>query len=173
MGVDLMWGDAAARAGHQVCHVSFEGHRTSAPAATVFVLAPHKMNDMSAVRSCTRAAKVLGRRFPPSSDYVRNLLLRNWYIIAHSTRCYAIGELRDGRVQGGTGWGVEMFLARYDYAAFAPLWLFDTASWMWMQRVTEDIWSPSTPPKPDGWYAGIGTRKYDPRFEDVIRRIYG
>jgi hypothetical protein len=177
MGCDLMWGEAAEEAGHQVCHMSFEGHRTAAPAHQVAILKPGVLSFGD--EPCRVVALKLNRRWPVASSYVANLLRRNFQIVGLPSvkRCYAIGPLEaNGTVGGGTGWGVEMFLARSSPGAAVPLWLFDTKNATWLQASlpgSERVWCPAEPPKPEGWYAAIGTRTYNPMFQTVIRELYG
>lgn len=77
----------------------------------------------------TLIAKNIMRTFPTNSDYVNNLLLRNWYIIQDSDAIYAVGRFLDkdkGLVKGGTGWGVYQACSYDKLVYFYDL---DTEEW--------------------------------------------
>jgi hypothetical protein len=76
-GADLEWGAAAARAGHQVVHWSFAGHRTRAPKEQMVILPEDELRQADA--HLAQANRVLRRRFPPASAYALNLLRRDWF----------------------------------------------------------------------------------------------
>ena len=63
----------------------------------------------------------------PAEPYVKDLIFRNYHIIKYGKPVYAIGWKRgDSKVEGGTGWGVEMAKQMKK-----PIFLFDQATNKW------------------------------------------
>jgi hypothetical protein len=152
VGADLMWGKVAQAMGHTVIHWSFARHRSNAKPENLF---PIPQDDLCiADRDLFKVAKVLHRSFPQHKYTVANLLRRNWFQIRWSDALYAVGKFQSsGQVDGGTAWAVELFRLKYPTR---PLYFFNQENKRWYQRLDE--WAEVQPPRPFGWYAGIGTR---------------
>jgi hypothetical protein len=116
------------------------------------------------------ANKTLKRRFPTSSDFVNNLLRRNYYQVAWSQSCYAVSEIgKDQLVKGGTSWAVQMFL---DLHPEGKVYVFDQKRVQWFQW--KNGWVPIiAPPAPEGVWAGIGTRELNDAGKAAIRDLMG
>ena len=54
------------------------------------------------------ANNILNRHIPVTNMYVRNLLRRNYYIVKDVNVVYAICNMEDNKIEGGTAWGVAM-----------------------------------------------------------------
>lgn len=155
-GSDRMFGDAAAAAGHDVCHFIFPGHGSKAPKSQHVVLTQAVLNE--ADEALIRANGTLKRIFPTGKLYVDNLLRRNFWQQRDTGSIYAIaGIAPNGTLFGGTAWAVQMFIDRHDGGA-CPVYVFDQERDGWF------TWNGSTwvrlnlPPQPWGVYTGIGTR---------------
>lgn len=169
-GADLQFGMCAGLVGHTVIHWGFDGHRSSAPRSEIVWLTRSQLVDADG--RLIRAADGIRRRFPPRSDYVANLLRRNWYQVESAQSIYAVANLVRGYVSGGTAWAVQMFLDRFDDQGTLPAYLYDQITDAWYQRVN-GAWAPVVPPFPDGVYAGVGSRDITANGKTAIRRLYG
>lgn len=164
-GADLLWGASAAEAGHSVFHFIFPGHRSRAPAHEIAVLTAQLLAE--ADEHVLLANRTLQRRFPTSNPFTDNLLRRNWFQVRDAGSVYAVASIKNGRVQGGTAWAVQMFIDRGGSAAF----VFDQERDLWCGWSGTD-WLPTTPPRPAGIYAGIGSRTISERGKTAIRDIF-
>lgn len=56
------------------------------------------------------ANKTLKRHYPPRSDYVRKLLIRDVFQVLTTNCVFAVADLETGKscVKGGTGWAVQI-----------------------------------------------------------------
>ena len=156
IGADLAWGDAARYAGHDVIHFSFARHRSEVPSRQIVRLSDA---DLRTADPHVAAAGELIQRRLPQNFYTANLLRRNWFQVRDADACYAVSTIKDGLVQGGTGWAVAMFLLRHDLAA-CPLYVFEQNLCRWFTWTgAGDCWQPLyEPPRPSGRWAGIGSR---------------
>lgn len=167
-GADLQWGMTAGSAGHEVVHWSFRGHKTAAPPVEVVVLTDLQLE--SADPYLARANKTLKRGLK-RSDFVLNLLRRNWYQVEHADRLYAVSEISGPKVRGGTGWAVQMFIDRHQGLP-CEAYVFDQirAKWFCWKGEWVEI---DQPPVPHGVWAGIGTRKLNEAGKAAIRSLLG
>jgi hypothetical protein len=167
-GSDLMWGMCAGSRGDAVVHFIFGGHRSQAPGAEKVVL--NRAQLLEADPFVENANKTLKRRFPTSSDFVNNLLRRNYYQVAWSASCYAVSEIgKDQLVKGGTSWAVQMFL---DLHPEGKVYVYDQKQEQWFQW--KNGWVPiMAPPAPSGVWAGIGTRELNDAGKAAIRDLLG
>ena len=154
-GSDLQWGMVAGTMGFSVIHWGFKGHRSNAPKQEIVILTDDQLKEADPY--LITASKSLKRRFPPKTMYTRNLLRRNYYQVAWSDSVYAVSTIKDGFVQGGTGWAVQLFLDRFNQEP-CPCYVFCQESGYWYEwkGFWEQIYSP---PVPKGIFAGIGTRE--------------
>jgi hypothetical protein len=167
-GADLAWGDHAARLGHKVVHFSFDGHRTRAPAEQLVVLWDDELRRADAHLAI--ANRTLRRTWPPATDYSASLLRRDWHQVRNAERVYAVARFgSDGQIEGGTAWGVTMFIDRH---AGKPCgaYLYEPSLQRWLSWNAE--WQPiGTTPAPHGIWAGIGTRDLDAAGEKAIAAL--
>ena len=173
-GADTFWGDQALLYGHSVIHWSFDGHKYAAT-HNVYDLNQEELN--KADPFLIEANKVVKRKFPTRSNYVNNLLRRNYYQICYSDSVYAVGYFEDGMVKGGTAWAVEMMKQKisdknkqyfngncYFFEQNIEKWFF----WDFSQSK----WIEFSPPAPHGIYAAIGARDLLPSGMEAIKKIY-
>ncbi len=65
----------------------------------------------------------------------------------------------DGQIEGGTAWGVTMFIDLHGWGA-CEVYLFEPSLQGWL--TWNSAWEPiAAPPRPHGVWAGIGTRNLD------------
>lgn len=173
-GSDAQWGMNAGRDGQSVIHWSFEGHQHHVAEIEVV-----RLTDEQLVRADTalkQASKTMKRSWPGKrSKGVLSLLRRNWYQVAWCESVYAVSTIKDGLVQGGTGWAVQMYLDRHaQLAQFEPLpcYVYDQDEEKWFQWKAG--WQViDSPPKPQGVWAGIGTRDLNEAGKWAIRNLFG
>jgi len=174
-GSDAQWGMNAGRDGQSVIHWSFEGHKHYVAEQEVVRLTQDQL--LRADEALLKASKTLKRPWPGKrSKNVSSLLRRNWYQIAWSDSVYAVSTINEKNlVDGGTGWAVQMYLDRMaSLAQFEPipLYVFDQAREQWFQWVGG--WKAiNSPPKPQGIWAGIGTRDLNDAGKWAIRNLFG
>lgn len=152
-----MWGALATSAGHEVTHFSFDGARTHVPPEAVCILSEELL--VLADTAVAKANATLKRRWPILNPYTANLLRRNYYQVFQSDMVYAISKFENRQVAGGTAWAVQMFIDMKSNGSPLPCYVFDQEQAMWAQ------WDgigyaemDDPPPRPQGIWAGIGTR---------------
>lgn len=166
---DLLWGMTAGKAGHQVFHFSFRGHETQAPTDEIVVLTENQLKEADPYLEKANAS--LKRRWPASSYTVRSLLRRNFYQVKDAYSVYAVSKIKDGKVDGGTAWAVQMFLDRHEGQPCA-CYVYDQTSASWYKW--EGFWVQiDAPPFPSGIWAGIGSRKLKPHGRTAIKTLMG
>lgn len=163
-GADFAWGEFAAARGDKVVHYSFKGHQEHVPFRVV--LSDEELE--RAQPALDRAAKTLRRDSKNRSPYVTRLLQRNWYQIKDTSSVYAISSIKNKKVQGGTGWAVQMAID-----AKVPLvYCFDQVINDWFGWSYEEArWFKTLPWKPSGKWTGIGTRELNENGLNAIRTI--
>ena len=175
IGADLQWGMNAGRDGQNVIHWSFAKHNSDAPAQELVRLTEEQLE--KADDYLKQASKKIKRPWPGSRSHnVKSLLRRNWYQVAWSQSIYSVATIKpDGLVSGGTGWAVQMFLDRFEKEAMfepIPAYVFDQDQNAWFQWMGE--WKPiESPPKPQGIWAGVGTRGLKDNGKWAIRSLFG
>lgn len=165
-GADLQWGMCAGKAGHNVIHWSFNGHRSRAPDAELVRLDDEQL--ALADLPVKRAAKALSK-YPPRNSWAANLIRRNYYQVAWADSVYAIASIKDNVVQGGTGWAVAMFIDLHPHNL--NCFVYDQIVNSWFQW-NGSIWCKiDSPPKPSGVWAGIGSRELTIAGKNNIREL--
>ena len=162
-GADLLFGECAEKAGHDVIHWTF-GNRKGTHILT--------QNDLNfADNYLIKANETLKRTFPTEKEYINNLLRRNWFQIILSERIYAVTPLNENFIPyGGTAWAIVMGMNKgvkeiyvFDYAQ--DKWFFYNG-YTWNEITLQDI------PKPHGHYAGIGSRELPENGQQAIKDLY-
>jgi hypothetical protein len=168
-GADLQWGMCAGKAGHQVIHWSFDGHRSQAPAQELVRIPEDLLKE--ADEHLKVANKTLKRKLPFHKPWIINLLRRNYYQVGNSQSVYAVSTLKDGKVQGGTAWAVQMYL---DLHQDNPqCYVFDQDVEQWLTWSNNEWTAIETPPPPTGVWAGVGTRDLNQAGKQAIRKLMG
>jgi len=175
-GADTLFGKKAEEAGHKVVHFSFEGHKNKCKNGTVSILGPALLE--SADRELRAANMFLGRTYPTTSNYVNNLLRRNYYIIQQSERVYAVTafDIRFKAI-GGTAWGIILSINN----GIEEIYVYDQSRTQWFKFGGNEVMSRYTNwdevdlediPVPYGKYAGIGSRELSSSGRRAIESLY-
>lgn len=176
-GADILWGQAAELAGHEVVHWVFETYALPKNHKNYVILDDDHLS--AADPYLTLANKSIKRRWPATKENINNLLRRNHYQVHWSERVYAISSLIQDNsllgIAGGTAWACQMYVDRWLHTETpldtCELYLFDQESNQWLTWKKQ--WEPVTPPKPYGVYAGIGSRNLTDQGRRAILDIYG
>ena len=162
-GADLLWGELALENDYELIHYVFKGHKGSNHPNAV-VIPPELLNEGDSVLK--QANKILNRSFPAHSDFVTNLLRRNYWQVRDSDSVYALAGIDDdGLVMGGTSWAVECFKVLRPNSD--RIFVYDMIKNSWYQwipgtfsiPIIEGRWDMIIhPPTPSGRWTGIGSR---------------
>lgn len=117
------------------------------------------------------------------SNYVRQLLCRNWFQVKHSDRVLAVGWFVDQEnptlVEGGTGWAVQMAIDnKKDVMVFDQrlnAWkMFDYGVGHFVDFIEVDEWGGHRWESPvlSFNFAGIGTRNIEDNGIQAIYNVY-
>ncbi len=168
-GADAAFGIAASRAGDGVIHMIFQGHHSRCPGDQLLSLTTEQL--AVADEHLEKANLTLKRRWPVAHPFVANLLRRNYYQVVWSQSLYAISKFdRYGMVSGGTAWAVQMMI---DINSLGNIFVFDQEEGQWYQWKSTR-WMPVLPPaRPQGIYAGVGSRELNSAGEAAILALYG
>lgn len=176
-GADITFGNAASKAGHKVIHWSFQNHHCLGEKNQIVRLNAHQLS--KADEQLKLANYYLQKTFPTRSEYVNNLLRRNYYQVNGSDRIYAacrFDRSDDFNVKplGGTSWalvmGIDMGIKEvYVFDLDLDQWLFyenNPFLSSWQPIDFDDI------PKPSGNYAGIGASNLTKNGKIAIESLY-
>jgi hypothetical protein len=171
-GSDTVFGNWAKDYGHSVVHFGFKGMKTDWPYPQDMVWIRDDVLK-TADDLLLQANVFLKRKFPTQSEYVNNLLRRNYFQVYKTKTIYAISSLElSGNVKGGTGWAVAMGML----LNVPDIYIYDQhqLSWFRYREGTMKMWTPmiTLPPKPQGWYTGIGTRNITIDGVHAIQDLY-
>jgi hypothetical protein len=168
-GADLQWGMCAGKAGHQVIHWSFDGHRSQAPYQEIVRIPPDLLKE--ADPHLEKANVTLKRRLSYDKPWIINLLRRNYYQVGNSQSIYAVSTIKKGMVQGGIAWAVQMYL---DLHPDNPqCYVFEQELELWFMWSNAEWTAIETPPPPTGVWAGVGSRDLNKAGKDAIRKLMG
>lgn len=168
-GADLVFGECAALAGHQVVHYSFKDHEA---ATSVYRLTDEELR--KADFELRLANQTLHRNFPTPNEYVNNLLRRNYFQIREAGKIYAVTTLNDrGIPHGGTAWTIVMGINQ----GIREIYVFDCDKNRWLMynghfKNDTYMWISMPPPRPFGYYAGIGSRELPDNGRKAIEDLY-
>lgn len=172
IGADYYWSWKAERMGHRVRAYSFPGHQFTGPARWRQDVALENLQEI--MPKVKLAGIKLNKSGALSANwYVRALLCRNYFQIKDVERVYAIGYIKpNGVVDGGTSWALQMFIDRFQGES-CPCHIWDLER-KWWYRWDGREWSAciSLPPRPEGHYAGIGTRKFNDWGRKAIDQLW-
>ena len=134
-----------------------------------------KVNREEATDKVIQANKTLNRVFPvqpnkertqKQADYINNLILRDWLQVKNADTIIAIGRLKNGIVEGGTGWAVQMAINEGK-----PVYVFSQNSGKWYKNINGK-WESSDVPTLTPNFAGIGTRELNDAGKQAIVDIF-
>lgn len=158
IGADKLWGLFATKNEHKLIHYIFEDHKSNCNNLTILTDEQLSVAD----KFLHRANNKLKRSFPCRSKHVNDLLRRNYYQIKDTDSVYALSSFKDGMVQGGTAWAVQMFIDRCNEFNYKKnCFVFDMETNEWYKYIfSSQSWEIcGLPPKPSGRWTGIGSRK--------------
>lgn len=156
IGSDSYWGTVGERYGVKSNHY-YHGRKT--PAGNVEIT-EEQFNEGK--QKVLQANRTLNRQ----PDRYMDLLARNWMQVKSSDSIFAIGHLRNGIVDGGTGWAVQMAID-----AGKPVYVFDQERGQWYKNIGGK-WSESEVPTLTPNFAGIGTRQLNDAGKKAIEEVY-
>ena len=194
-GADTAWAHRAFKQKHHVKVYSFDGHKRTRlidDEGHYEVITLDDTEEQLVNMALEQASKHLGKKMP-SFGYTRNLLKRNYNIIRNVDRLYAVGFFDETsssstrlRIQGGTAWTMEMFLdillskdpSIHRNDCMLPMYFYsqDQLKWYQLHHTIKDNFrwvslSIDDPPKPEGNYAGIGSRDLTQDGDNAIRNL--
>lgn len=110
-----------------------------------------------------KANETLHRR----PDAYMNLLSRNYAQVKNSDAIFAVGHLKNGIVDGGTGWAVQMAIDDNK-----PVYVYDQVRKQWFSNINGQWQVFSGIPKLTKNFAGICTRELNQDGKDAIKQVY-
>ena len=175
-GADRYFAEVMSELGAPVFHYSFEKHLPTAVRSKGEVVKLTESQLAEANKEMEKTSVNIDRPTGNLTDYVTDLIRRNWHVVKHAQSVYATAPIiKKGRnamrvVDGGTGWGIDMAI-RHKKNVF----VFDSKQG---SKETSDSWHQynyntgtfqrlqGDPPKPPKNWAGIGTRE----ISDVAKK---
>ena len=173
-GADNVFGRCAEAVDHDVWHYTFDDHDARCNSGILKVLTPTELQQADTF--LLRANKSLNRTFPAQSEFVNNLLRRDYWQVRETYAVYAVAKLDDQHhmPQGGTAWAVQMAVD----LRVPNIFLFDQISNHWHQYLYSlHGWEILLPidvikPKLQSIYTGIGTRNLTAKGYTAIEQLY-
>lgn len=96
-----------------------------------------------------------------------DLLARNYAQVKNADAIFAVGHLKNGIVDGGTGWAVQMAIDDNK-----PVYVYDQTRKQWFSNINGQWQVFSGIPKLTKNFAGIGTRELNQDGKDAIKQVY-
>lgn len=168
VGADTEWINAANKKNHKIKIYRFDGakHTRVHEEDSIHTIDDEKY-EKDAMKSIKIAAEHLKTSLP--TDNI-GLVKRDYYMIQEPTSLYAVGSFCTKgrlRVNGHTGWIVEMFVDKLLYESKhdneLPVYFMCQNVDKWYKLVTDNMkfnWVHiKKPPEPNGNYIGIGSRE--------------
>ena len=180
-GADRAWAKSADKLNIPIFNFTFDKHQAQAMLNKGL---PRKLEATQledANRQVTLSSLSLNRPIENMSQYVLNLVRRNWHTVKDVNTVYAVAPLiRKGAqsmkaVDGGTGWGVDMAIRNNK-----EVYIFDNSNKARHQGAISNKWYKynrglerfeeiqGMPPKPPKTWAGIGSREISKTGEKAI-----
>lgn len=178
-GADVLFGKLALEAGHDLIHWSFQNHHIAGQKLNAKVLSYPQL--MEADQPLKMANEFLKRQYPTRSEYVNNLLRRNYWQIKEADSVYAAMRFTDDMIPlGGTSWAIIMAAMKLRRP---KAYIFNINDDKWYrfpevislygshQRLLTEI-DFTKIPKPQGKYAGIGASDLPENGIQAIESLY-
>lgn len=164
-GADSDWHDTASKYGIPEQNVNhyYQGKKT--PRGNKAITQQEYIEGINHVeqadQSLHRSENMDSKRWNDSLP----LFARNWIQVKNSDAVFAIGQLSYGKVNGGTGWAVQMAID-----AGKPVHVFNLSNEQWYVYDKEKrVFVPEETPRLTKNFAGIGTRSIDPDIEEKTK----
>lgn len=164
-GADSDWHDTASKYGVPEQNVNhyYQGKKT--PRGNKVITQQEYIEGVNHVeqadQSLHRSENMDSKRWNDSLP----LFARNWIQVKNSDAVFAIGQLSYGKVNGGTGWAVQMAID-----AGKPVHVFNLSNEQWYVYDKEKrVFVPEETPRLTKNFAGIGTRSIDPDIEEKTK----
>lgn len=165
-GADMTWENEGLKYGVHTIAYSFWNHKQEGRNQKIL----SGVELAEGFEAVMRANKVMKRYPQGQSQYVKNLLSRNWFQVKNSEAVFAIGKFQSPLiVSGGTGWAVQMAI---DSEKF--VYVFDQINkrWCWYHPIDNIfIYTEKIPTLTEN-FAGIGTREINEWGIKAIQEIY-
>jgi len=162
-GSDITWENEGLEYGVDTIAYSFQGHNQKSKNQKI--LTPEELE--IGWENIKIADKSLHRGLN-RTEYIKNLLSRNYYQVKNSDCIFAIGYIAsDNKVKGGTGWAVQMAID-----VGKPVYIFDQTENHWFIYLAPKFVKYYDVPKLTGNFAGIGTRQITEDGINAIKEIY-
>lgn len=164
-GADSVFDEYANNAGHDIYHYVVMSHKGLN--GQIFIPTDELYEKAKFLLIKTNSA--LKRDISKLSNYSLKLLLRNMIIAGKTgTAMYAVTQLLDGKISGGTAWGIQaaIILNRYPVYVYCQ----NQSKWFtWAEKYFIDI---DDVPEPTGIYSGIGSRDIKQNGIIAIKKLY-
>ncbi len=177
IGSDMAFEKISLKYNIEVRAYSFEEHNTTTRNREI--LSNDKLSE--GWKKAQRAAKSLKRNTHNLSEYIKNLLSRNWFQVKNSEAIFAIGYIlnpgekgertinktKNQIVDGGTGYCCMMAIQHNK-----PVFVFNQTDNKWYKWNLNQFREIDYIPKLTDNFAGVGTRELTYQGEDAIRNLY-
>lgn len=171
VGSDAIWEEIGKKYGVISNHYFVKGNKT--PNGNVEIT---QEEAYEADEKLMIANRTLKRKFPTDNEYVNNLLRRNWQQVKNANTIYAISTISNNKVNGGTGWAVQMAIDEGK-----QVYVFDQDKNQWFEWVinknllgedSDGNFIKIITPVLTKSFAGIGTRKINDNGRKAITSVY-
>lgn len=164
-GADSIFDEYANNAGHVAYHyvvMSRKGLK-----GQIFIPSDELYEKAKFLFIKTNAA--LKRDISKLSNHSLKLLYRNMIIAGKTnTAMYAVTQLDDGKILGGTAWGVQAAVTLNRYSIY--VYCQNQSKWFTWDKTKFNM--TDSVPKPTGIYSGIGTRNINQTGINAIKELY-
>lgn len=176
-GSDITFEKFALEYNVEVRAYSFEEHNTTT--TNRIILSDYEL--LEGWKKAQRAAKSLKRNTSNLSEYIKNLLSRNWFQVKNSEAIFAVGYILDPGdqgeriinktkkqvIDGGTGYAIEMSIQHNK-----PVFIFNQTDNKWYKWNLNQFREIDYIPKLTENFAGVGTRELTYQGSESIRNLY-
>lgn len=163
-GADTYWEILGEKYNVKTIAYSFNGHKSSSK--NIKILTKDEL--LIADELLIKTNKILKRKFPTKSEYVNNLLRRNYYQILNAEEIFAITRIDNNKlVEGGTGWAVHMC----NFFENKNCYVFDMNSNRWYRYINHIPTEIDIPHLTQN-FAGIGARDINEKGIKQINLVY-
>jgi hypothetical protein len=165
-GADLVWEIESIKHNIKVIAYSFDGHNTKS--SNTYILSANQLKE--GFKHIEIANKRLNRNIYNISQYVKNLISRDYYQVKNSDTIFAIGRLQtENTVMGGTGYACSVAI---DLKKQIYLFEQNDNQWYYYDYETDRFEIFEEIPKLTEKFAGIGTREINNNGINAIIKLF-